>query len=111
MKKVRWGIMGAANIARKNWQAIRNSGNGTVVAVASRDLARAKQFINECQVDAPMEGPGQAYGNYDALFGTRTSTRSTFLCPPAFAKAGLSAQPKRASTFSAKNRAPGTSVN
>src|SRR5262252_256046 len=67
MKKVRWGIMGAANIARKNWQAIRNSGNGTVVAVASRDLARAKQFVNECQVDAPMEGPGNAYGNYDAL--------------------------------------------
>ena len=59
--------MGAANIARKNWQAIRNSGNGTVVAVASRDLARAKQFLNECQQDAPMEGPGSAYGSYDAL--------------------------------------------
>jgi predicted dehydrogenase len=67
MKKVRWGIMGAANIARKNWQAIRNSGNGTVVAVASRDIARAKQFINECQQDASMEAPANAYGNYDAL--------------------------------------------
>jgi predicted dehydrogenase len=67
MKKVRWGIMGAANIARKNWQAIRNSGNGTVVAVASRDATRAQQFINECQLDAPMDAPARAYGNYDAL--------------------------------------------
>ena len=35
----RWGIIGTANIARKNWKAIRNSGNSTLVAVASRDRA------------------------------------------------------------------------
>src|SRR5262245_6324637 len=35
---LRWGILGAANIARKNWKAIWNSGNGVVRAVASRDL-------------------------------------------------------------------------
>jgi predicted dehydrogenase len=67
MKKVRWGILGGANIARKNWQAIRNAGNSTVVAVGSRDTGRAQQFINECQFDAPMEAPAKALGSYDAV--------------------------------------------
>ena len=43
----RWGILGAATIARKNWLAILNSGNGIVKAVASRDAARAQQWIDE----------------------------------------------------------------
>ena len=30
----RWGILGAANIARKNWKAIRLAGNATLTAVA-----------------------------------------------------------------------------
>ena len=38
---LRWGILGTANIARKNWHAIHNSGNGVLTGVASRDLARA----------------------------------------------------------------------
>ena len=46
---VRWGILGAATIAKKNWQAIRNSGNGTLVAVASRNPEKAAEWINECQ--------------------------------------------------------------
>jgi len=37
----RWGILGAANIARKNWKAIRMSGNSVVTAVGSRDVAKA----------------------------------------------------------------------
>ncbi len=45
----RWGILGTANIARKNWQSIHDSGNGTLVAVGSRSAQRAEQFINECQ--------------------------------------------------------------
>ncbi|MEI2671029.1 MAG: Gfo/Idh/MocA family oxidoreductase [Marmoricola sp.] len=32
--------MGAANITRKNWQAVRDAGNAELVAVASRDVAR-----------------------------------------------------------------------
>ncbi|MEM6915271.1 MAG: gfo/Idh/MocA family oxidoreductase, partial [Verrucomicrobiota bacterium] len=39
--KCRWGILGTAGIARKNWQAIRNSGNGELVGVASRTEERA----------------------------------------------------------------------
>lgn len=50
----RWGILGAAAIARKNWHAIWNSGNGRIVAVASRDPARAEQFIRECQTTVPF---------------------------------------------------------
>src|SRR4051812_4486475 len=50
----RWGILGAANIARKNWKAIRNAGNSVLLAVASRDGERAGRFITECQGEAPL---------------------------------------------------------
>ncbi len=63
----RWGILGAAFIARKNWQAIRDAGNATLVAVASRDVARAAAFIAECQASAPYETVPEAMGSYEAL--------------------------------------------
>ncbi len=66
-RTIRWGILGAANIARKNWKAIRNSGNSIVAAVASRDPARAQQFIDECQLDAPFNPPPLAVGGYQEL--------------------------------------------
>jgi len=69
--KLRWGILSTAQIARKNWKAIRNTGNGTVVAVASRDAARARQFINECQIEAPMEPPPDALGSYEELLKSK----------------------------------------
>jgi predicted dehydrogenase len=63
----RWGILSTATIARKNWQAIRRSGNGRVVAVASRGLAKARQFVAECQHEQPFETVPDAVGSYDAL--------------------------------------------
>ena len=63
----RWGILGAAFIARKNWQAIRDAGNATLVAVASRDVARAQAFIDECQASAPHLVIPEAVGSYEAL--------------------------------------------
>ncbi|EMI52738.1 Gfo/Idh/MocA family protein [Rhodopirellula sallentina] len=60
---VRWGIIGAAQIARKNWKAIRMSGNGVVSAVASRDLSRAEAFIHDCCMEVPpvtFDASGQA---------------------------------------------------
>ena len=45
----RWGILGAATIARKNWKAIRNAENSTLVAVGSREKSRAQSFIDDCQ--------------------------------------------------------------
>ncbi len=69
--KLRWGILGTANIARKNWKAIHNSGNATVVAVASRQLERSRQFIAECQAEAPMESPPVAFGSYEELLASK----------------------------------------
>jgi len=66
-RKCRWGILGTANIARKNWQAIRDAGNATLVAVASRDPARSAQFIRECQADIPFPEAPKALESYDAL--------------------------------------------
>jgi predicted dehydrogenase len=64
---LRWGIIGSADIARKNWKAIWNSGNGRVVDVASRDLRRSRRFIRECQAHALFEPPPRAFGSYEEL--------------------------------------------
>jgi predicted dehydrogenase len=66
-KLCRWGILGTANIARKNWLAIRNAGNATLVAVASRDRCRAQQFIDDCQADAAFRPAPAACGSYEEL--------------------------------------------
>jgi predicted dehydrogenase len=66
-KPIRWGILGTARIARKNWHAIYNTGDATVTAVASRDLARSRQFIADCQGARPMAAVPRAYGSYEEL--------------------------------------------
>lgn len=66
-KSCRFGILGAATIARKNWQAILNSGNATLTAVASRDPARARQFIAECQASAPFAALPRVCGYEELL--------------------------------------------
>ena len=60
-RKLRWGILGTAKIARE-WMvpAIQSSCNGEVVAIASRDVAKAQDFAAEFNI-------GQAYGSYEAL--------------------------------------------
>jgi len=63
----RWGILGAAMIAQKNWQAIRDAGNATLVAVASRDVAKSAAFIQKCQASAPHPQVPEAIGGYDDL--------------------------------------------
>jgi predicted dehydrogenase len=63
----RWGILGTANIARKNWQAIRLAENATLTAVASRNAERARQFIDECQGHVPFPSPPKPLGSYDEL--------------------------------------------
>ena len=49
----RWGILGTAGIARKNWAAIRNAENSILAGVASRDLGLCEQYIAECQSSVP----------------------------------------------------------
>lgn len=66
----RWGILGTAEIARKNWAAIRNAPNCSLTAVASRDMERCQQFINECQRHVSFDPPPRAYGCYEALLAS-----------------------------------------
>ena len=63
----RWGIMGSARIARKNWLAIRNATNGTLVAVASRNAERAESYIRGCQATVPFPEAPAAIGGYDRM--------------------------------------------
>ena len=63
----RWGIMGTATIARKNWQAIRKSSNATLAAVASRDRQRSEAFIADCQAQVPFQEVPRVCGSYAEL--------------------------------------------
>jgi predicted dehydrogenase len=66
----RWGFLSTANISRKNWKAVRLSGNSTVSAVASRTAAKAQQFIDDCADECPMNGPVEAIGSYEELIAS-----------------------------------------
>jgi predicted dehydrogenase len=66
-EKCRWGILGTAQIAKRNWQAIRDAGNAQLVAVASRQLQRAQSFIEDCQLSAPHAVLPEAVASYEAL--------------------------------------------
>lgn len=68
--KIRWGILSTAEIARKNWKAISNSGNAIVAAVASRDPAKSRKFIAECQAEVPFDVVPRALGSYEELIAS-----------------------------------------
>lgn len=70
MTKLRWGILGTARIARKNWKGISHSGNSLLTAVASRDLKRSRQFIADCQQERPFETAPTALGCYEELLSS-----------------------------------------
>ena len=63
----RWGFLSAADIARKNWHSVALSGNGQVVAVASRSAQKAEQFIADCQQSVPVPHKVEAVEGYEAL--------------------------------------------
>lgn len=63
----RWGILGSASIAMKNWHAILNAGNSRLVAVGSRSIASAQRFIDVCQASAPAPEEVEAVEGYEAL--------------------------------------------
>ncbi|NCB01138.1 MAG: Gfo/Idh/MocA family oxidoreductase [Spirochaetia bacterium] len=61
MKKSRWGILGTAGIARKQLiPSLQSSDMCEVVAVASRDIEKAKQFAQDTHI-------AHYYGSYEAL--------------------------------------------
>ena len=69
--RLRWGILGTAQVARKNWKAILDTGNAVVMAVASRDVERSRRFIRECQSEAPFENAPVAFGGYAELLASQ----------------------------------------
>ena len=61
-KKIRWGILSTANIGMaKVTPGIQKSAHSEVVAIASRDLAKAQDAANKL-------GIPKAYGSYEELF-------------------------------------------
>lgn len=66
----RWGILGAADIARKNWLAIRNAPNCVLTGVASRDPERAGRFVAACQSHAPHDPVPRVFDRYEAILAS-----------------------------------------
>lgn len=61
MKKLRWGIIGAANIAKQQViPAIQQVSNTEIVAIASRSEGKAQQFANDFNIP-------NIYDTYEAL--------------------------------------------
>jgi predicted dehydrogenase len=58
--RMKFGILSTAKIARKVSKAIHGSKNGKLIAVASRNLEKAKQFASENNIP-------KYYGTYDEL--------------------------------------------
>jgi predicted dehydrogenase len=77
----RWGILGTAGIARKNWQAIARAGNAALTAVASRSLERSRRFVAECQAACPLPGAPAALGSYEELLA-RTDVDAVYIPLP-----------------------------
>jgi predicted dehydrogenase len=61
--KVKWGILGAASIAKRRvLPAMRNCLNAEVIAVASRSLDKAREMATQFSIP-------KVYGNYEDLLG------------------------------------------
>lgn len=60
MQKLRWGILGTGNIARRLAKALQTSSTGTLSAVASRDGEKAHKFATELSIP-------RSHGSYDEL--------------------------------------------
>jgi predicted dehydrogenase/aryl-alcohol dehydrogenase-like predicted oxidoreductase len=65
VEQVRWGIVGPGGIAHRFAEQLEHSRTGTLVAVGSRNLERARAFADEFASDNRQI---TAYGSYDELF-------------------------------------------
>src|SRR4051812_27885437 len=77
----RWGILSTALIARKNWEAIRDAGNASLIAVASRSLGKSQIFVEECQASVPYVDTPEALGSYEELLA-RTDVDAVYIPLP-----------------------------
>ena len=99
MRKLRFGVLGTAKIAReKVVPPMRQAARCEVVAIASREEATARQA-------AAALGIPTAYGSYEALLadpGGRGGLQSR--CPTTSTCPGRCARPRPASTCCARSR-------
>jgi D-xylose 1-dehydrogenase (NADP+, D-xylono-1,5-lactone-forming) len=63
MARVRWGVLSTASIGRLVIEASRNATNAELVAVASRDPARARALADELGLEA-------SHGSYEELLAS-----------------------------------------
>jgi predicted dehydrogenase len=63
MSKVRWGVLSTANIGRLVIEATRGAEHAEFVAVASRDVSRARDFATEL-------GLAASFGSYEDLLAS-----------------------------------------
>jgi len=79
--KIRWGILSAAMIARKNWRAFSQSQHSSLVAVAAREHTKARQFVDECNAQFPIVPPVEAIAGYSELLA-RTDIDAVYIPLP-----------------------------
>ncbi|WP_282180421.1 Gfo/Idh/MocA family protein [Maribacter stanieri] len=79
---IKWGIVGAGNIAHSFSKDLALVNGGKLVSVASRNLEKAQAFADE--YDAP-----NAYGSYEELFNSKT-VDVIYLATPHTSHANLS---------------------
>jgi D-xylose 1-dehydrogenase (NADP+, D-xylono-1,5-lactone-forming) len=63
MARVRWGVLSTAGIGRLVIEATHQADHAEVVAVASRDAARARAFADELGLEA-------SFGSYEELLAS-----------------------------------------
>jgi predicted dehydrogenase len=71
---VRWAIMGTGDINRRFLPGVRESDEATMLAIASRDQARADAF-------AARERIPRAYGSYEAMLAD-PEIEAVYICVP-----------------------------
>ena len=74
MEKVKWGILGAGNIAHAFAKALPLSESGVLAGVGSRSLKKAEAFLEK-------HGVGEAFGSYEELL-SNSSIDAVYICTP-----------------------------
>ncbi len=64
---LRWGVLGAAMIARKFWQSVRLSGCSRIAGVASRSPERAQDYVDQCHSRFPVVELPKVYSDYRSM--------------------------------------------
>ena len=67
LEQLRWGVLSTGGIVRRNWPSMQESAAARLVAVASRELAKAQGFITEMQALHPWAVEPEAVSGYESL--------------------------------------------